>query len=250
MIAATKSSLLKKSQSIVFTIAAIMISLGQWADTKDIITDSYEGFITHFTDKVELQKLSHVRVGANLSYLETVFGDARLIKTKNQTSQLQYRYYHTEKFLLALAVNQQRVVGYQLVSLQQDFMPPIAFSKQLLGQQALAEYQPFSGTFSTDTVNLRYYLEPITLGREGLFLDRHLGFVEYGAALAQYQQPLQQLNDLLLQAYDNSTLHQQTAEFRNTLIPNVYSLGEISLEQAADMLLTRYEYQAYFQPQE
>lgn len=227
-----------------------MISLGQWGDTKDIIIDSYEGFITHFTDKVELEKLSHVRVGANLTYLESVFGDARLIKTKNQNSELQYRYYHTEKFLLALAVNQQRVAGYQLVSLKQSFQPPIAFSNHLLGEQPLAEYQPFSGNFNTDTANLRYYLEPVTLGPDGLFLNRQLGFVEYGAADEQYQKILQELNELLLIAYDNNDLLQKTTEFRKSLIPNVYSFGEISLEQAADMLLTRYEYQAYFQQED
>ena len=110
MIGINGNSFFKRSQSVVFTIAAIMISLGQWADTKDIVTSAYEGFITHFTDEVELDKLSEVRVGANLTYLETVFGDARLIKVKQPQTDLQYRYYHDAKFLLALAVRQQAQV--------------------------------------------------------------------------------------------------------------------------------------------
>lgn len=247
MIDLTRYSLLKKSQSLIFTIAAIMISLGQWADTKDMVISGYEGFITHFTDEVELEKLRQVRVGANLTYLETVFGDARLIKVKQPATDLEYRYYHDPKFLLALAVREQRVIGYQIVSLQPGFMPLVAFSNTLLGQQPLAEYQPFAGSFSTDTTNLRYYLEPQTLGREGLFFERQLGFVEYGAATEQHQTALQQLNELLLQDYDDDTLLQQSTALRSKLIPNVYALGEITLEQAADMLLTRYEYKAYFQ---
>ncbi len=250
MIGINGNSFFKKSQSVVFTIAAVMISLGQWADTKDIVTSAYEGFITHFTDEVELDKLSEVRVGANLTYLETVFGDARLIKVKQPETDLQYRYYHDAKFLLALAVRQQRVVGYLVVSLQPGFMPPVAFSDTTLGQQPLAAYQPFAGSFSTDTTNLRYYLEPQTLGREGLFFERQLGFVEYGATAEQDKTTLQQLNDLLLQDYDDDALLQLSTALRATLIPNVYALGEITLEQAADMLLTRYEYKAYFQPGE
>ena len=246
MIGLSNTSFLKKSQSIVFTIAAVMISLGQWADTKDIITSSYEGFITHFTDRVELEKLSEVRVGANLSYLETIFGDARLIKVKQPDTDLQYRYYHDKKFLLALAVKQQRVIGYQIVSLQQDFIPPIAFSDFTLGKIPLAQQQSFNGSFSTDTANLRYYLEPQTLGREGLFLERHVGYVEYGAGTDNSQSKLTQLNELLLGDYKDETLLKLSSDLRNTLIPNVYSLGEISLEQAADMLLTRYEFKAYF----
>lgn len=232
---------------MIFTIAAIMISLGQWTDTRDIIINGYESFITHFTDQVELRNLDEVRVGANLAYLEKVFGEAKLIKVKDPKTDLQFRYYHGGKFLLTLAVIQQRVIGFQVISLQSGFKPPIAFSELHLAEKFLADYQPFAGSFNTDTSNLRYYLESVTLGREGLFLERHLGYVEYGVTTEPPQQPLEKLNALLLQQYDDATLLQLSNNLRNTLIPNVYSLGEISLEQASDMLLTRYEYLAYFQ---
>lgn len=227
-----------------------MISLGQWTDTKDIIVSGYESFITYFTDNVELEKLSEVKVGANLNYLEKIFGEARLIKIKEGNTDLQFRYYHGGKFLLTLAVIQQRVIGYQVISLRQGFMPPIAFSKLHLGEKTLAQHQQFTGSFNTDTSNLRYYLEPVTLGREGLFFERHLGFVEYGSTLENYQQPLDKLNALLLQSYEDSTLLQLSNNLRDVLVPNVFSIGEISLEQASDMLLTRYEFQAYFRSEE
>lgn len=246
MIGINGNAFFKKSQTAVFTIAAVMISLGQWADTKEILISAYESFVTHFTDKVELQKLSEVKVGANLTYLETIFGDAKLIKVKPQNTGLQYRYYHEPKFLLTLAVVQQRIVGYQIISLQEHFTPHIAFSDQHLGVQPISAHQSFHGSFNTDTSNLRYYLESLTLGREGLFLERQLGFVEYGAATEQYQTELQQLNDLLLQDYDDEKMIQISSAVRSKLVPNVYSVGEITLEQSADMLLTRYEYKAYF----
>lgn len=250
MIGITGFSFFKKSQSIIFTVAAVMISLGQWTDTRDIIVSGYESFITHFTDQVELKKLNDVRVGANLTYLEKVFGEARLIKVKDPKTDLQFRYYHGGKFLLTLAVVQHRVIGYQVISLQQGFMPPIAFSDLHLGEKALADYQTFSGSFNTDTSNLRYYLEPTTLGREGLFLERQLGFVEYGATAEIDAEPLTKLNALLMQPYEDEALLQLSHKVRDSLIPNVYSLGEMSLEQASDMLLTRYEFLAYFQSED
>lgn len=235
----------KRMRSVAFTLAALVLAVGQWADFRDVVTSAYEGFITHFTDKVELKQLSHVRVGANLSYLETLFGPAKLIKVKDPDKKSQYRYYANEKFLLALAVENERVSAYQVVSLQDGFQPPIGFSKHILNLEVLQNIQKFDGTFSTDTTNLRYYLEQATLGREGMFFEQQLGFIEYGSG-AQIYAELEQINEQLLQSGDDEKLLPLVEKLRTKLIPNVYSIGELSLEQAADMLLTRYEFHAYF----
>ncbi|WP_127026062.1 ETEC_3214 domain-containing protein [Rheinheimera mangrovi] len=235
----------QKIRSVAFTLAALVLAIGQWADFRDVVTSTYEGFITHFTDKVELKQLSHVRVGANLSFLETLFGPAKLIKVKDSEKKSQYRYYDNDKFLLALAVENGRVSAYQIISLQEGFQPSIGFSKNLLNSEALQNIQKFDGTFSTDTVNLRYYLEQATLGREGMFFEQQLGFIEYGSGSQTYAE-LEQINEQLLLAGDNEKLLPIVEKLRAKLIPNVYSIGELSLEQAADMLLTRYEFHAYF----
>ncbi|EGM76721.1 hypothetical protein Rhein_3188 [Rheinheimera sp. A13L] len=235
----------KNIRSAAFTLAAIILTVGQWADFRDVVTSAYEGFVTHFTDQVELKQLSHVRVGANLPYLESIFGPAKLIKVNQTHSKSQYRYYNNDKFLLTLAVENQRVTAYQIVSLLDGFQPVISFSKASLNLTPLHTMQKFDGVFTTDTVNLRYYLEQATLGREGMFFALQLGFVEYGSATQAYPQ-LDQINEKMMQGSDDEQLLGTIESLRKMLIPNVYSVGELSLEQAADMLLTRYEFHAYF----
>ncbi|WP_297895213.1 ETEC_3214 domain-containing protein [Shewanella sp.] len=235
----------EKIQKFTFTIAAIVLAIGQWADFRDVAISSYEGFITHFTDNVELKQLSNVRVGGNLSYLESIFGPAKLIKIKEAGNKSQYRYYLNNKFLLTLAVSQERVTAYQVVSLSPTFRPPISFSETTLNLNPIQDIQEFDGSFSSDTANIRYYLEQTTLGREGLFFERQLGFVEYGSG-AQHYSELDQINEQLIHNPDNKQLLVIIEKLRSKLTPNIYSVGELSLEEAADMLLTRYEFHAYF----
>lgn len=234
---------------IILILSAPFFWLGQWADTRDVSVSIYEGLLSSFTHKIELEKLNEVRVGANLKYLEEVFGDARLIKQSTRFPQAQYRYYHDNKYLLTLAVTDGRVLGYQIISLVSDFYPQIPFSEYQLGKSKLAEIQRLPGEFISDYANIRYYLEPTVLGPDGLFLERQLGYIEYGKTALQAsdtEDSLKQLNTLMMKASDTSELITTTNELREKLVPNIISIGDISLEQAGDMLLTRYEYRAHF----
>jgi len=243
----------KKLFRFIVTISLPLIAMGQWVDTRDLIIDSYQGFITHFTDEVELNKLDEVRVGGNLDYLEEVFGVAKLIKSSETQNNLQYRYYHHPKFMLGLAIIDQQVVGYSVTSLQPSFHPPVTFSDLALGQQNFAQMQDFGGVFTADSANIHYYMEQKELSREGLFYKRYLAHVEYGsdnvAEDDTKNKPISQTLNRLSDAYalnDTEQLRSAVTYVREQYRPNTFVLGRLTLETAAEMVLTRYEFNAYF----
>lgn len=232
-----------------------LIALGQWVDTRDLIVDSYQGFITHFTDKVELQNLAEVRIDGNLDYLEDIFGVASLIKASELNDEFEYRYYHHPKFLLTLAVKQNRIKGYMVTSLKEGFKPGVSFSPFTLGEKPISELQSFNGIFTADAANIHFYLEQHQLSREGLFFNRYLAHVEYGASLAEGEtkksisvaEPINELTDAYtLEQTDRA--RKALTDIRATALPNSYAIGDIDLSTAAEMILTRYEFAAYFSP--
>ncbi len=242
----------KKLARIIVTVSLPLIAMGQWVDTRDLLIDTYQGFITHFTDEVELEMLSEVRVGGNLDYLEQVFGVAKLIKSSSLEADTQYRYYQHPKFMLTLAVRQNQVTGYTVTSLRPAFHPPITFSDLTLGEQSFAQMQDFAGVFTADAANIHYYMEQKQLAREGLFYNRYLAYVEYGADHRDSErkvQPIAETLNRISDAYaldDTELLRTQLTQLREQQRPNTYVLGRLSLEQAAEMVLTRYEFKAYF----
>ena len=250
--ATAKPGFWKKLARIIVTVSLPLIAMGQWVDTRDLIIDSYQGFVTHFTDQVELNMLAEVRVGGNLDYLEEVFGVAKLIKSSATQDNLQYRYYHHPKFILTLAVSQNQVVGYTLTTLKADFAPPITFSDLTLGEQQFAEMQNFGEVFTADAANIHYYMEQKQLAREGLFYNRYLTHVEYGAETIDEEsavEPVAQQLNRIADAYalnDTDRLRSELTALRQQQKPNTYTLGQLTLEQAAETVLTRYEFKAYF----
>lgn len=245
----------RRTARTLIAICIPLIALGQWVDTRDLIIDSYQGFITHFTNEVELEKLAEVRIDGNLDYLEGVFGVARLIKESQLDDQFEYRYYYHPKFLLTLAVKQGRIKGYMVTSLKDDFKPEVSFSPFSLGDKALSDLQPFNGVFTADAANIHFYIEQHQLSREGLFFNRYLAHLEYGASLTdkENQKPgfLAEPINRLTEAYtleQTEKVRKALTNIRSKALPNSYAIGDITLPIAAEMILTRYEFAAYFAP--
>ncbi|RUO80248.1 hypothetical protein CWI84_06345 [Idiomarina tyrosinivorans] len=243
----------RKLARIIVTVSLPLIALGQWVDTRDLLVDSYNGFITHFTDKVELQQLNQVRVGANIDYLESFLGTPQLIKRSTTLAGQEFRYYHQNKYLLGLAVDGTRVSMYSVTALTPSLTVAIPFAddKSLL-TQPLFQLEDFMGDFTLDTGNLTFFYEQLPLGKQGLFFKRQLGWVEYGAmpeqAAHSHQQITQQVTRLD-KAYvlgDQQAMQAALTDLRRDTVPNTFAVGPYGIESAAEMLLTRYEYQAYF----
>lgn len=235
-------------RDVIIGLGFVMITFGQFADTKELLTYAYHSFITHFTDRVELNNLAEVSVGSNPRYLEDVFGIARLIKPSQTHPDLEYRYYHAPKYLLGIAVVSGRVRGYMVTSLRDSFYPSVRFYNRALSEFSLAEYSQFNGRFTTDSTNLMYYLEGQQLGRQGLFLNQFMGYIDYAAQFSNREVVLTNisaLNDeLLMDAEDAVSERIQT--LRRSLRPNFFVVGDFDIETAADMVLTRFEYQSHF----
>lgn len=240
-------SLWKRLQSAVFMLAAIMLSIGQWSDTKDFLLSGYEAFITHFTNNVELDQLSSVKVGGNLEYIEQKFGIASLIKSSKKNPNLEYRYYPNKKYILAIATDGHKILGYQVISLDNSLFPKIPFSTQELGKFFYSDYLEFFDYTSTDVGNILYYLEGYSLGKVGLFLNLSLSYVDYGA---DYSEPtssndlISSLNTAILKN-DKKAISTISNDIRASLKPNVFTVGDFTSPVAIEMLLTRYEYAAY-----
>lgn len=243
-----KRTLWMRIRDVVLGIGFVIISIGTFNDFKDVIGFAYENFITHFTDEVEFEKLAEVSVGANPEYLEQVFGVARLIKASRVDDSLEYRYYDNDKFLLGLAVEKGRVRGYLVTSMRAEFLPQISFSDRALGTANFATLNTFNGQFTTDNTNLVYYLEGQQMGRQGLFLNRYIGYLDYAATYPNHEQTLTDisaLNDDLVLGAEEQVV-QRIDNLRSRSHPNFYVIGDFAIETAADMALTRFEYQAYF----
>lgn len=238
-----------KSAFILISLA--VITLGNWSKAWLTMLTVYASIVTNFTDRLEHQELAHVRVNSNLGYVESVFGHARMIKASALDERIAYRYYFKSKYLLTLAVKNDEVLGYQVVPLT-SFQPVVPFLNVSLNTEPLAAIQDFTGQFSADNYNATYYLEHRQLAREGLFYNLYLGFTDYGEThylalqdSVDYNTLFAPLMESLLLNHDAEILAEQVSELRQALVPNVFTVGHITLEQASEMLLTRHEFVSF-----
>lgn len=236
-------------QRIIVTLAAVLISIGQWSDTKKIAIDIYEAVVTNFTHVVELKDLQHVKVGGNIQAIEDTFGIATLIKPSQTHASYEYRYYPDSKYILIVAVEERFIVGYQVISLNNTFNPNIPFSLHNLGLFNYIDFATSFEDFHTDNANLTYFLERHSLGHEGLFLEQFIGYVDFGAKYSQLQTSKASISELNRSILNDNRqrLRSSIHDLRNSVIPNTYGMGRIDTSTAADMLITRYEYLAYFE---
>lgn len=242
---------LQRSKRLTFKTFLIFVSigvitLGNWNNARIMIQSVYSGVITNFTDRLEHTELAQIKVGANIHYIESLMGHAELIKVSTIDNKIDYRYYFRPKYVLALAVDHDRVVAFQVVPLAPNFQAEIPFITARLNDVAINKLIDFNGHFATDNFNATYYLEQHKLGREGLFYDLHIGYAEYGVTNHKpaYSMEFASLMNAIVMGDTNEQL-KQIELIREMVIPNVFTVGTLSLEQASEMLLTRYEYAAF-----
>lgn len=233
-------------KKVLIALSIIIVTIGQWNSARDMVERVYAGVVTHFTDHLEQQQLSHLRIHTNIAYIESVLGHARLIKPSRLDPNQSYRYYFNPKYLATLAVQNDRVTAIQIITLNPDFPAKIPFSQHSLNQLALAQLQEQPSVFSSDNFNSQHYLEHRKLGREGMLLDLYLGYVNYQKdAPPLLSQQLASLNEAQLLS-DQAATQQQVQQLRLQLQPNFFTLGNLTMRQAEEMLLSRYEFTSYF----
>jgi hypothetical protein len=231
-------------------IAFILMGLGNWSDTKDLLTEGYQGFITHLTDRVEEKTLRSLRVGNYLTHVETSIGMPTVIKHSTLSGSLEYRYYKQDKYLLTLITDQQRISGIVVHSLLNDnlvldrFAPKIPFTSLHLLKDSIGSITQRSNDFFFDSNNLIYFMTTTDLGASGMQLQLAAGFTEYDGQQDHFKSTLDELGQVLM--LDETEKVAPLAIKLTVQAANFYAVYEIDEQIIADSLLTRYEFNAYF----
>lgn len=244
----------KKVQAFVVTIAALMISAGQWNDTSEVVSNLYTATMANFTHELEYELIDQINVGNSFDYVSNSIGEPQVVKRSKIKPDVQFFYYVKNKFDLILLINDGRIVGYGLLTKQDDFLPNIPFVGQFKTDSLHSANSTFNHYFF-DTNNLIYYLEHKELGKQQMFLNLLLGYVEYGAAPAQFTnseqlnlqvaQQIKQLENKMTFSESDQEIAEELQKARKMIYPNFYSISETEPDIVAESLLTRYEYQLY-----
>jgi hypothetical protein len=246
----------KKLQTGLVMFAAIMVSAGQWNDTKELFTSIYEDTLANFTNRFQYAMINQINVGNSLSYIKELVGEPRVLKRSRLDNDVAYLYYIEEKFDLVLLAKDERVIGYSIVAKEPGFFPTIPFSEEL-GTMNLLAANPKINQYNFDSSNLIYFIESQELDKQKMFLTLARGYVEYGGRTKSDSMPDGYHGDILslisnldkAETFGDSPQDIQRAvdDIRQYIYPNYFAITELEPKFIADALLTRYEYRMFTQ---
>ncbi len=247
-------SFFKRTQTFIMMVAAIMISSGQFNDTKDLFVSLYEITLTNFTHNLEYDLISKIHVGNSMSYVKSIVGESHVIKRSKINKQVTFHYYSKNKYTLTLISEGERLAGYSIFTSKDGFAPTVPFSEEL-GSKSLVEAEEKTGVYSFDVGNLLYFIESKELGKKQMFLTLVRGFVEYGAMAQEIEEKdvyKKNIKKLIESLDETSTFAESDEELapiidkiRANVYPNFYAVTELGPMFIAEALLTRYEFQMY-----
>lgn len=251
---AQKPGRLKRFQSTLYMIAAIMMASGQWNDVKELYTSLYEDALAKFTNSIEYELIDKINVGNGLAYTKIMIGEPKIIKRSKLDNEVSYYYYLKDKYDLTLIAKGERVVGYSIVSKKTGFAPDVPFS-EALGSDSLATIDSKAPKYYFDVANLIYFIESQELGKQQMFLNLVRGYVEYGSTSESVKDPishdertLSAINTLdKAETFGEGDSGAAIKSIQSLVYPNFYGITELDPKLIADALLTRYEYQLFTQ---
>lgn len=236
-------------------VATAMVTFGQFNDTKELLTSLYENVTTNFTHSIQYTKLDELAIGRTIGYVEDFFGPPEVIKTSPSIEGLVYQYYNIEKAIICIMNYGDRVAGFVVIPVADDFTPTIRYSSFNLGNSPFSSTnEEINGVFF-DANNLVYYSEAVDLGKQYMFLQQVTGYVEYGNLITSVNEVpidkittielISQINDLFLS--DNTDeLDTKISDFRETHSANFFAYTELDAGLISESLLTRFEFKSYF----
>lgn len=228
------------------TIGVGFLALGQWGDTKDVLTDAWVLGWSHFSHKYEYEALDKIQVGSNLEYVKTHFGQPKLIKKSKYSDHLNFAYYLEDKFILSLILDGERVNGYTVTALEQDFVPSLLQESESAANNTVsAQYQNISD-FTLDFNNVEYLLIREELGKDKLFINQYSGAIGYHDDINVSEDKLRALYNSLNLDEENPEILKETQQLTKQARNNFYGVGEVDLSVVADSVLTNFEYSLYY----
>lgn len=238
-----KKTLFKKFSDFAMPLMLLIISIGQWNDTKDVILSTYEEVISRWTNTLEYEKLSQLRIGYSSEYVESLLGLPQVIKHSRLSENTIFSYYGTPKYILTTAIKNNRLSGFSVVALENDFYGPIVYLNKKLNEKSLDSYIPSQGMFDTDFGNIEYFIENYEFSRNLMFYNFSLGAINYGLFTDDVRNKVKAINRQLNNGVD-LPLNKLTVQSK--ILPNYYSVSELSTDIMMESILSRYEMTALF----
>jgi len=226
-------------------IGVAVMTLGQFSEAVTLIEDGYGWISSKVTHSVEYDLLKNVHVGNTHDYIEALLGSAQVSRSVDDG--VVANYYCNNKYLLTVFLQEERVVAYTYIPLIADFKPTISLNDGqdwLLQDQTFSSFPASPATYVVDhSKTISYYLENLDGGRSGIINQNYLGKV----ALGNTEQPqlLVDLNKQDISGSDVDVLELQT-KFRDSIRPNLYGSGTLTLALIQKSLLTSAEFSNYF----
>ncbi|WP_354624109.1 ETEC_3214 domain-containing protein [Psychromonas sp. MME2] len=234
---------LSKIKNIAITIMALMISMGQWNDTKDVAISAYEEIISRFTNQVEYDRISQLRIGFTREYVHQLLGQPQVIRTSKQHQEVKYYYYNSDKYLLTTFIQSDRLVGFSVLAKKNDFEAPIPYLGLFLNNNVIANYLPSQEIIRTEANNIEYYAETYELSKNLMFYNLVLGRVNYQPSELNHSEQIRAINQRL-NTGEEFDLSADTLS--SSITTNFYSITELDSDSSFEALLSEYEMNAAF----
>ena len=238
-----KKTLLGKLRNSSVTFMLLIISLGQWNDSKDVILSVYEEVVSRWTNTLEYEKLSQLRIGYSSEYVQSLLGLPQVIKHSRLSENTIFSYYGSSKYILTTAITNNRLSGFSVVALKNDFYGPIVYLNKKLNENNLDSYIPSQDMFNTDFGNVEYFIENYELSRNLMFYNLSLGVINYGQLGNDVTIKIKEINRQLNTGID---LPLNKLTIQSEVLPNYYSVSELSTNIMMESVLSRYEMTALF----
>lgn len=240
---AEEHTFLQKFRNFAFTIMLLMISMGQWNDTKDVAIAAYEEVISRWTNNIQYEKLAKLRIGYTVNYIQTFLGEPQVIKPMSSLEGGVFSYYSTPKYLLTTVSKEGRLMGFSVLSIKSDFTVPIVYLDKKLNENSLDSYLLNTDNYATDFGNSIYFLEISELGHQQMFYDFSIGQIKGTVLSEKVETKIRALNEQLNRG--NEPLFDELT-ISPLLKANYYSVSEFSSEIMHEGILSKYEMKTLF----
>jgi hypothetical protein len=240
---------------IFVSVALFIVSLGQLNDTIDLLSATYDKLTTNFTNQIQYDMLDSLNIGRTSEFIENIYGPPQVVKYSQLQEYVQFQYYDIEKAVIIILTNNARVAGFVVIPTVDHFSPVTPYLQEPIGLTSFSDSSSADNGFFLDANNLVYYAEAQELAKQFLFINRVIGFVEYGMlertlndenlATTETREHIIHLNDLV-NSGNETLLLEELNQFRQTQSPNFYAYTELTPELIAESLLTRIEFNTYF----
>ncbi|WP_234494188.1 ETEC_3214 domain-containing protein [Vibrio maritimus] len=235
---------LSKAKSVAFSVAAIIVSIGTWSDTEAVIISNYQRVEATFTNTNEYNLIDKINVGHSFEYLSSLTGVSQAVKSSKIDEEVRFYYYNFRKFLLSVAVKQGRVASYSIQALVPDFNVNIPFSNAQLDQQSLSRVISVPDESYFESGNSNFYLDSISLGRDAMYNTLMVGSFQYITFDSDMDKKISKLDDAFV--LGDEKREQELKSAIRSRSANTFVIGELTEPLLIEMLLSKFEYSAYF----